>query len=345
MFAVDVRRAVRLVLFLSFLVVVPSVLGSTIMGTVSDQRRNGMASVDVELLNDLHVMIRHAMTDGVGRFTFDNLVDGNYQVHVMPFRYDFDEQTRDVEIKTITFNSAGGGNTTEIVDFTLTPRKGTMAAAQADVVVAQDIPNDAKKSYDDSVKMVKQGKMDEAIVMLEQAIKVYPDYFLANNTLGSIYFNKHDYEHAAPPLIKASQVYDRSPATLYQLGISLTRLNYPGAAVIALNAASVLAPASPAIFTALGSAQRANHDYPAAEKSLLQAKKVTKSANAEIFKELAALYGEMKQYDKGADNLEQMLKSGNYTDIDQQKIKAQIKIWRDMSTKQTPTSTTKPSTE
>src|SRR2546421_2847970 len=308
MAAVETRRALRLALFVCMFVVVPSAFASTIMGTVTDGRSNGLSSVNVELLNSYHVMIQHTMTDGVGRYTFEGLSDGNYEVKVMPFRYDLEEQIREVTIATISV--LGGGFTNEVVDFVLVPRKGTMAAAQASVVVAQEIPPEAKKAYEDGVKIFKTGKTDMAIPLFQQAIKAFPDYFLANNALGALYFDKHDYEHAAPPLMKAAGVYDRSPMTLYQLGVTLTKLNYAPAAIVALKAAAILAPASPAIFTALGAAQRQNHDYAGAEKSLLQAKKVMKADSAEVYKELAALYGEMKQYNKGVEKLEQMLKAG-----------------------------------
>lgn len=307
---------------------VHSVSASQIFGTVYDNRQNALQSVDVELLDQYHSLIRHTVTDGVGRFTFDGLGDGTWYVRVLPFRYDFDEQTQEVLIQTISQVNNRQGYESKVVDFVLSPRKGTLAAAQAEVVFAQEIPSDARKAFEESQKLLKRGKADEAIVQLESALRIFPDYFLANHYLGAVYFQKKDYEHAAPPLMKAAQMNDKSGPTLYYLGYSLHELNYNKAAVVALKQAAILTPASPAVFTALGKSQRQERQYADAEKSLLQAKKLSKSENVEIYRELAAVYGETGQLAKGIDSLEQMLKSGNFSDADTAKIKEQIKVWK-----------------
>lgn len=309
-------------------------LASTISGTIYDSHHNGLANVDVELLNQYRSLIQHATTDGIGRYSFENLSDGEFYVRVLPFRYDFEEETRSVTIYTISQTANRPGFTIEIVDFVLNPRKGSLAAAQAEVVFAQEISPTAKKFYDDAVKLLKKGKADEAIPQLEEAIKAFPDYFMANDTLGSVYFGRDDFEHAAPLLMTAARVNEKSPITLYQLGYSLSHLHYYKAAIIALKQAAILAPGSPAVFIALGVAQRFQREYKDAEASLLQAKKISRNPTGELFRELAALYGEVHQYDKGASSLEEMLKVGNYTEENQAKIKEQIKAWKELAAKQ-----------
>jgi tetratricopeptide (TPR) repeat protein len=309
-------------------------MASTITGTIYDNRRNSLADVGVELLDQYHSMKQHAITDGIGRYTFDGIGDGTWYVRVLPFRYDLDEETQSVEVYTISQVNNRQGYTSQVLDFILTPRKGTLAAAQAEVIYAQEIPPEAKNFFETAQRAVKRGKPDEAVLAYQEAIKTFPNYFLANHFLGALYFEKKDYEHAAPVLMKAAQVNDKSSVTLYYLGYSLHKLNYNKAAIVALKAASVLTPASPAIFFVLGSAERMERDYADAEKALLQAKKLQKTENSELYKELAAVYGETRQYQKGAESLEQMLKSGSFSDADTAKIKEQIRIWKDLSAKQ-----------
>jgi len=304
-----------------------SAYASTISGTVYDQKRNGLPYVVVELQNDRYVMIQHTTTDGIGRYTFDGLGDGTFYVKVMPFKYDMDEQTQEVKIETISI-TGGAGNVFMMQDFYLTPRKGTLAAAQAEVVVAQDIPKAAKDSYDDASKAMKKGKTDEAIPLLEAALKAFPDYFLANDALGQIYFHKNDFEHAAPLLLRASQVYDKSPMTLYYLGVSFAYLKYYPAAVMTLNAAQVLAPESSGVYLALGKTYIASGDYKSAETSLLSAKKYSKEPGAELYKQLARVYKDTKQYSKAAANLESMLKNGNYSDEAKASLKKEIQEYK-----------------
>jgi len=320
-------------LFVLIMSAAQSVAGSQIFGTVYDNRRNTLPNVNVELLNENHSLVKVGLTDGIGRYTFDGVSDGRWFVRVLPFRYDFDENEQEVTISTIKV-VGGGGYTNEVLDFVLTPRKGTLAEAQAQVIYAQEIPSEAKKAFEAGQKLTKKGKADEALLSYQEAVKIFPDYFLANHYLGAAYFDKKDFEHAVPPLVKAAQINEKSSVTLYYLGFSLHQLNYNKAAIVALKAAAVLTPASPAIFAALGATQRFERDYAEAEKSLLQAKKLSKTENAELYKELAALYGETKQYEKGAESLEQMLKSGKFSEDDVAKIKQQIKVWKEISAKQ-----------
>jgi tetratricopeptide (TPR) repeat protein len=328
------KRSWLTITFWILCIAIGSAAASTITGTIYDNRRNSLPDVGVELLDQYHSMKQHTITDGIGRYTFDGIGDGTWYVRVLPFRYDLDEETQSAEIYTISQVNNRPGYTSQVLDFVLTPRKGTLAAAQAEVIYAQEIPPEARKSFDAAQRAVKRGKPDEAIPAYQEAIKTFPNYFLANHFLGALYFERKDYEHAAPVLMKAAQVNDKSSVTLYYLGYSLHKLNYNKAAIVALKAAAILTPASPAIFFVLGSAERMERDYAEAEKALLQAKKLQKTENSELYKELAALYGETKQYQKGAESLEQMLKSGSFSDPDTAKIKEQIKIWKDLSAKQ-----------
>lgn len=326
-------RLFKLGLVLVFAFSAQAVAASTIFGTVYDSRRNSLANVDVELLDQYHSMQQHTRTDGVGKYTFDNVSDGDWYIRVLPFRYDFDEDTQPVQIYTISQSSSRPGYMAATQDFILMPRKGTLAEAQASIVFAQEIPDGAKKSFDLAVKSLKRGKPDEAIPLLESAVTAFPNYFMANYTLGALYYEKQDYEHAAPPLIRATQTNDKSGPALYYLGCSLGKLNYHPAAIVALKAAAIIIPASPAVFTALGSEQRIQREYPAAEKSLLTAKKLQKTETVEVYRELAALYGETRQFEKGAASLEQMLKVGTFSDADAAKIKEQVKAWKTLAVK------------
>jgi len=303
-----------------------SAYASSISGTVYDQKRNGLPYVAIELQNDRYVMIQHTTTDGIGRYSFDGLGDGTYYVKVMPFKYDMDEQTQEVKIETISV--VGAGNVFMTQDFYLTPRKGTLAAAQAEVVIAQQIPDAAKDKYDAASKLIKKGKTDEAIPLLEAALKAFPEYFLANDALGQIYFHKNDFEHAAPLLLRASQVYDKSPMTLYYLGVSFAYLKYYPTAIMALNEAAVLAPESSAVHLALGKTYISTGDFTSAEASLLKAKKFSKEPTAELYKQLARVYKDTKQYSKAAANLESMLKNGNYSDEAKAALKKEIQEYK-----------------
>lgn len=327
-----ILAATGLVLFAGMLYAASA---STISGTVYDNQRNALAQVNVELLDEYYALKKYTVTDGIGRYTFEGLSDGDYYVKVLPFKYDFDEQTQPVRISTISLNASREGVMNAVADFALSPRKGTLSEARAQVIFAQEgVTPEAKKAFEEGMKLMKKGKTDDAIVQFESAVKAFPAYFMANHYLGAAYFQKNDYEHAAPPLMKAVEANDKSPLTLYYLGYTFHKLNYNPAAIVALKAASVLTPSSFAIQMTLGASQRMQRDYENAEKSLLQAKKLLQGNNPELYKELAALYGETRRFDKGAESLEQMLKSGTYSEADTARVKEQIKAWKELAAKQ-----------
>lgn len=298
-----------IVFFVGFLSV-QTIAASSISGTVYDSRNNSLTDVNVELLNDFYQTIQRSLTDSSGRYEFGGLADGRYNVRVLPFRYDFLEQTQQVQITTISVRGAGQGNTLEILDFYLQPRKGSIEEVEASVIFAQEVPKEAKKLFEAANKNFTNKKPDEAINELKEAIKIFPNYFLALNRLGKEYVQRQMFAEAYQVLIKAAQINDKSPTAFYFLGYSLYRLNYNNAALIALSQAHTLSPASVAVLMMLGIVERLEGKYSDAEKHLTQAKKLSKTSIADLHFELAQLYAKnLKKYKEAADELELFLKA------------------------------------
>lgn len=294
---------------------------STIAGIVYDNHRNPLAEVDVELLNEYYQQINRTQTDGSGRYQFAGLSDGRYTVSVLPFRYDLTDQAHPLEINTVNVRG-GQGNTYLTEDFYLTPKRGSLAAAELGVIFAQEIPTDARKLYEQAVKDFSKLRSDEGMNGLRAAIKIFPTYYLALNELGKKLTIKGDYGEAAPILLKAVEVNPQNPTTLYYLGLSLHKLNYNKPAITALTQAYVLAPASVQVLYVLGKAERMDGKYENAEKHLLQAKKLSKVSVPEIHKELVQLYAnDMKKYKEAADELELYMKSGKLSAEEEKKTK------------------------
>ena len=284
---------------------------STIQGTVYDKQRNNLPQIEVELLNDLYQTINRARTDGAGRYQFDGVRDGRYTVKVYAFRYDLEDQDQSIEI--ITQNIRGGeGTGFFLADFYLIPRKGGLADSEIGVIFIQDIPAAAKKSYEKGLKEFSAKRVNEGLIALDDAVKIYPTYYLALHRIGREFFIMKKYKEAIPFLVKAAEVNTKSAFSLYYLGYSLYYLGkeYNKAAINVLKNSAVLAPSSPQVFYVLGKVERSDGKFNDAEKHLLQAKKVSKVAVPDIHKELAQLYADdLKKYAEAADELELYLKS------------------------------------
>lgn len=314
-----------------FLFSVNVLAASTIAGFVYDKQRNPLPDIEVELLNDYYQMILRTKTDGSGRYQFDGLSDGRYTVRVYAFRYDLMDQEQPTEIITQTVRG-GEGVSYVPLDFYLLPKKGGLMDSENAVVFAQEVPDAANKAYEQALKDFASKRTTEGIANLNQAVQLFPKYYMALHRIGrELYFQKR-YDEAARFLIEAIKVNEKSAFTLYYLGNSFHFMGkeYNKAAVRSLTQAYVLAPASPQVLFALGRVERAGGNYADAEKHLLQAKKVSKENVPEIHKELAQLYADdMKRYSEAANELEQYLKSSRMNDSESAQTKKVIVSLRD----------------
>ncbi len=309
---------------------------STIQGTVYDKQRNTLPDIEVELLNDYYQMVNRARTDGSGRYQFNGLKDGRYTVRAFAFRYDLEDQEQPVEI--ITQNVRGTeGTGFFLADFYLSPKKGGLAETEIGVVFAQEIPQDAKKTYEKAVKDLSDKRTNEGISGLNEAVKLFPTYYLALHRMGKELFIMKRYNEAVPFLLKAAEINPKSATSFYYLGYSLHNLgkDYNKAAITTLNQAHVLAPASTQVLFALGKVERSGGKYQEAEKHLLQAKKLSKVSVPEIHKELAQLYADdLKKYKEAADELELYLKVSKLDDASAKQTKKVISSLREKAKSQ-----------
>lgn len=313
------------------------VAASTITGIVYDKQRNPLPDIEVELLNDIYQSRGRTRTEGSGRYQFSGLPDGRYTIRVYAFRYDLQDQEIPIEINTQ--NIRGGEGTGFFQqDFYLLPKKGGLAESEIGVVFAQEVPAQAKKAYDLALKEFAAKRTREGIVALNESLAIFPTYYLALHRMGRELFVAKRYDEAAKFLMKAADVNPKSAVTFYFLGYSLHKMgkDYNKAALVSLNNAAVIASASPQVFYALGSIERAEGQYANAEKHLLQAKKLSKSAIPEIHKELAQLYADnLQKYDLAANELEAYLKASNIDGTAASDTKKVIANLRDKAKSQT----------
>ena len=310
------------------------IFASTISGIVYDNRRVALIDVDVELQDDFYRQIARTKTTASGRYEFGGLSDGRYTVKVLPFRYDLLDQSMEVEVATVVAVPGGTSNTFITQDFYLSPRKGSLAEAETGVIFAQEVPKEAENAYKSAIKNLSKKRNEEAIVGLRNAVEIFPTYYLALDALGKQLFQQEKYGEAIQILLRATEVNPKSPTTFYYLGYSLNKLNYNKAALIPLQKALTLAPASVQVLYILGLAEEAEGKYAEAEKHLVQAKKYSKVVNPDIYWQLGQIYGnKLNRYNDAADELDQYLKIGKYSDDFVAKLKKVINDLREKAKK------------
>lgn len=310
-----------------------------VTGVVYDNRNNPLLDVDVELLSELGAFLQHTRTDSGGRYSFTGLAEGRFSVRVKPLRSDFQEATKDVYFSSFVV-TGGTGSATEILDFNLEPRRNGLAYSENQVVFVQDVPDEAKKAFRRSENALKKGDQAERTAELEAAVRIFPTYFAALYPLGETYFARSDYGKAAHYLLRAADVNIKSPKSFYMLGYSFYMLKLYSSALVSLNQALVLSPASGEILLLLGTTEMKEGKAADAEKHLMQAKKVSETPNPEVYWQLSQLYGNyLKKYAEAADELENYLKAQkNITTPEQKKkteeYKKMVKQLRDKSAMQ-----------
>lgn len=316
-----------LFLFSAFFILTQNAFGqSTISGTVYDKQRNSLFDIQVELQNDLYQTISRTKTDGGGRYTFGGLGNGRFFVKVYAFRYDLEDQTLEQEINTQGIRG-GEGSGFFLLDFYLQPRKGGLSDSELSVVFSQNVPPEAKKHYDKGLEFINNKKNKEGILELNEAVKTFPDYFLALYRIGKELFVLKNYKDAVPFFFKAAEINPKSANAFYYLGYSLHNLGkeYNKSSVAALNQALIIAPSSMQVLYILGKVEREEGSFQESEQHLLQAKKLSKVSIPEIHKELAQLYAnDMKKYKEAADELELYIKASKLSDDEEKKTKKVI---------------------
>jgi tetratricopeptide (TPR) repeat protein len=300
-----------------------------ISGTVFDKTRNPLPDIDVELLDDYYRAIAggRQRTSSSGRYEFQVQNDGRYYVKVYAFRYDLMDDMHEVVVQSISAVPGGSGSSFNVEDFYLEPKKGGLADAELSVVFAQDVPKDAKKLYESASANFMKKKPVDGIMNLVEAVKIYPDYYLALQRLTrELYFMKK-YIESFQYARKVVAVNPKSGTGYYYMGASLHAMgkDFNPAALTALEEAGRLAPGSVQVLFALGRLERTMGKLVPAEKHLVAAKKIAGSNGPEIHAELADLYAQdMKKYGEAADALEDYMKAAKLNDADQRATKQKI---------------------
>lgn len=286
---------------------------NSINGRVYDaQTRAMLPDLYVELQDQLGLTLGRSRTDSAGRFFFGRLSSGEFNVKVITFGTNYQETIQSVRL--ISMPTASGRLSSDVayvdVYLKLDPRRVNSGSnGPAGIVFAQEVPDDARKLYKKGVGEL-DDKKDEGLESLKKAVEIFPTFYDALDRLGSEYVLRKQYEEAAKYLVRAIDVNRRSYSSYYALGVASYNLKNLPAAIEALHAATVISPQSVNAQIFYGMVLRINGDYERAEKALLQAKSLAKSAPvAEVHWQLGLLYEKTERYKQAADELELYLKA------------------------------------
>ena len=277
-----------------------------IEGVVEGPDSNPLTGVTV-LLEDLtRARIAQAITSSDGRYRFNRIVAGTYYIVVKPTTSEFRTAVRRVEL--IETTRVGSSTSMERVDIALEamPRRTEFSLS---TLFAQDVPAKATERFDRALEKLGKKKTDEAILELNQALEIFPNYFMAALQLGLIYVEVENYQKAIPPLLKAIEVNPKAGPAYLALGISSLNLGRADLALDALERARPFEEKSFRVHFYLGLTLLELNRLDEAETALKLAYKLggsQKAASANLY--LASVYTKRNQNRQAIDALEAYLR-------------------------------------
>ncbi len=307
--------------------------GNSISGQVMGYEREPLYDLYVELLNEYSQAINRTRTNGSGHYFFFGMPQGRYSIRVIPFGTDYEEQTQSVEIVNFTREDQAGnrrvsGFANEQLDFNLKLKKGLNPTTTGAFFV-QEVPEAAKKLYQQAVADLGNKKEKEGLAGLVAAIEAFPKYFAAIERLGNEYVRLKQFEAAQILYSNALEVNPRSYRSWYGLAYSSYSLNQFEMASGAIEKALEIYQGSPEAFLMSGILKRQYKKFGEAEKHLLKAKELAKESMPMVHWHLALLYGyDLKRYDDAAKELKLFLKAEPNA-RDKEKIEALIKEYEE----------------
>lgn len=290
---------------------------NTISGTIYDSLRTPLQDIDVELLDQYYRLLARQKTSTDGRYEFGNLGDRRFFIRVYAFRYDLEDETREVNLFSVVSVPGQTGSSFNVEDFYLQPKKGGLREKELSVIYAQEVPKEAEKFYKQAVEDFSKKRETEGFNNVQEALRIYPIYYRALQLFGQQLLVRDRFMDAAQVFVKAVEVNPRSAMSLYYIGLCFSKLgrDYFKAALTALSEAEKQAPDSVAVLLLMGSIERQLGKFTEAEQHLLAAKKKSRVKNPEIHKELAQLYAnDLKRYGAAADALEDYLSATKMSD-------------------------------
>ena len=288
--------AVRLGCFFSlFLLCAIRVYGQSfyeVEGVVYGPNGNPQSGVAIFIQDSTRARIGQTITDTDGHFTLSRIAAGTYYLVIQPS----DLQLQSVTQRLDLINTARVGSNTSVerVDVTLKPAMTERASVPA-TLFAQAIPPAAQIEYDRGMANLGKKDPEQALLHLNRAIQIFPDYFIALQQVGLLYVEREQYRESIPPLVKAIQVNAAAGPSYLGLGIASIRLGRPDMALEPLERARKIDNKSFRVHFFLGSALLALNRLDEAEAALKEAYRLggAKIASAHLY--LASIYSKREK--------------------------------------------------
>jgi tetratricopeptide (TPR) repeat protein len=288
-------------------------------GGETDQR------IEVKLEKSTMQPLQTAYTDSSGGFEFRNLAPGSYYISITLDGYEPVRQQVEV------LNSFGNASVTIFVSKSARDARsqpGGLDAEDRDVIdvsqMKENLPKRAVQDYEKALDEKKKGKIESAIKLLQDAIRLAPNFYHAHNNLGLLYQSSKRYTDAETEYKRSRELNAKNERPLINLGSLYieeadTQKDNPEAtgqildqALDALEAAVKLNPRSASAYYLLGSANYKSSFLEEAESAFKKAYDLDPNLSR-IHLVLANIYAREGKWHEVIGNLDAYLKENPKT--------------------------------
>ncbi len=293
--------------------------GHIIRGKVRNVSGQNMAQVKVDLEAGNGPLIQQTVTNNEGDFYFANLSETSYAITISAPDYE------SVMERVDFFRQAGNApGETRVVELTLIPKNG-VPPARPGLNFVQNVPKAARDALELAVKQARDGKSQEALVSLQEAIKIFPDYFDAHFVLAREFVKQVKYSDAIVQLDEARQINPKDDRVYNSFGSILIEQGKYAVAAAVFAEAFRLSPLEPEYPLMRGRALIAhaasidpssskdaaaaqNSALSDAESSITKAYELSGKKLTTALLLLASVYEKKGERGRAADELEQYLR-------------------------------------
>ena len=293
--------------------------GNSIRGKVRNSLGANLSQVIVTIETGNGAPFSQSATNNEGDFFFGGLTDTSYVLTIsVP---DYNPVTEHVDF----VNRSGPDNPgeTRTVFITLTPKNGARSVNGA--IFFQDVPKPARDAFELAVRQAKDGKSEDALASLQEAIRIFPDYFDAHFALGRELAKENKYSDAIAQLEAARRINPKDDRVYYSFGSVLAQQGKFGVAAAVFAEAAKLNSLNPDYPLMRGKAliSLANSIDPSQPKNVTTRNEIFTDAETSIRKAyelsgkklvtahllLAGIYEKKGDRARAADELEQYLRA------------------------------------
>jgi tetratricopeptide (TPR) repeat protein len=181
--------------------------------------RDADQRIEVRLEKTTAQLLMTTYTDAAGNFEFRNLTPGSYYVSVELEGYEPVRQSADV------FNNLGSNSITIFLSkpaVVVKERPTGLDADDPDIVdvsqMKENLPKKAVQDYEKAIDEKQKGRIESAVKLLEDAIRIAPNFFHAHNNLGMLYLSAKRFSEAEREFKQSHVLNPKTERPLVNLG-------------------------------------------------------------------------------------------------------------------------------